>query len=84
MPAKSCLVFGSISSHVARSHAAARLSITLVETRQRAKLGDKPKRLTVTIAARPSRKLAAALVAVGVNQARRARQLWSAGACSRF
>jgi len=35
------------------------LSITLVETKQRAKLGDKPKRLTVNISVRPSRKLAA-------------------------
>src|SRR5947199_5940842 len=37
------------------------LSITLVETRQRERLGDKPKRFTVNISAKPSRKLAAAL-----------------------
>ncbi len=37
------------------------LSITLVETRQRARLGDKPKRFTVNISPNPSRKLAAAL-----------------------
>src|SRR5207247_3597671 len=37
------------------------LSITLVETRQRERLGDKPKRFTVNISTKPSRKLAAAL-----------------------
>src|SRR5436853_577860 len=37
------------------------LSMTLVETRQRERLGDKPKRFTVNISAKPSRKLAAAL-----------------------
>jgi hypothetical protein len=36
------------------------LSITWVETRHRAKLGDKPKRLTVNLSAKASRKLAAA------------------------
>src|SRR5205809_692997 len=37
------------------------LSITLVETRQRERLGDNPKRFTVNISAKPSRKLADAL-----------------------
>ncbi len=37
------------------------LSITFVETRQRERAGDKPRRLTVNRSVKPSRKLAAAL-----------------------